>query len=290
MNEHRWRIRFLDSGYCWQLGWLAARKRLGPCKFHAIFLLIEHPQHGRYLIDCGYGPRFMDATRSFPQRFYRWLTPVKFSLAGTPSQILADSGVDLKELTGVFISHFHADHIGGAHCFDGIPFIYRRDSLEHLRNHSRLEQVRHGFLSELLPESSIEIGRTLTSGDFSATNRSVADGMLSDFVSCDYFGDGSLLLVDLPGHADGHMGFWIRSDRDVFYIVDACWDVPAMLAGRQVPFPSRRFQRDWNAYRATQSKLRSLHQNRTDQVSSGDRDDVPAMIACHCLETLPYVS
>lgn len=285
MSEHRWRIRFLDGGYCWQLGWLAARKRLGPCKFHAVFLLVEHPIHGRYLIDCGYGPEFFAATRTLPERLYRWLTPVRLSSFVSPDKILARAGVSLDQLAGVFVSHFHADHIGGATCLDGVPFIYRNDSLSHLEGIRRSEQVRHGFLQKLLPRKLLECGRGISAEDFSFGREP-----LPAFATCDFFGDGSLLLVDLPGHADGHYGFWIRSDRDVFYIVDACWDVPAMLAGRQVPFPSRRFQRDWNAYQTTQSNLRSYYHGQSNRVSETEADTQPLMLACHCLETLRHVS
>src|SRR6516225_4634826 len=71
------RIRFLNSGYCTQLGYFAGRPTWGPTPFYAVFVYLEHPRHGISVIDTGYSPFFQWATRPFPQRLYRWATPVR---------------------------------------------------------------------------------------------------------------------------------------------------------------------------------------------------------------------
>jgi hypothetical protein len=60
------RVSFVNAGYCTQLGYFAGSARRGPAKFHSVFLLLEHAQHGASLIDTGYGPWFLEATRTFP--------------------------------------------------------------------------------------------------------------------------------------------------------------------------------------------------------------------------------
>ena len=93
-------------------------------------------------------------------------------------------------------------------------------------------------------------------------------------------GDGSLRLVDLPGHADGHFGFVLQSaDTRLFYIVDACWHVKVLLDKSPLPWISRRFQHDAAAYFATQDKLRQLTERTGIE-----------LIACHCPRTLQHVS
>jgi glyoxylase-like metal-dependent hydrolase (beta-lactamase superfamily II) len=101
----------------------------------------------------------------------------------------------------------------------------------------------------------------------------------SDFQVLDYWGDGSLLLVDLPGHADGHFGFVLNgTDRPEFYIVDACWHVQVMKDQLPLPWISRRFQHDPAAYFETQRKLNRL----------AVRTEIE-LLACHCPRTLDRV-
>ena len=69
-------VRFVDGGYCRQNEGFVG----GPCgnvrDFHAMFVHGIHPEHGEFLIDTGYSPAFFDATRQFPERLLRRLTPV----------------------------------------------------------------------------------------------------------------------------------------------------------------------------------------------------------------------
>jgi len=100
--------------------------------------------------------------------------------------------------------------------------------------------------------------------------------VLQDFRVGDPWGDGSLLWVDLPGHAAGHCGFLLRTATEtLFYVVDACWDVEAMLAGRRLPALGRMVQADATAYEQTHSRLRDW-----------SRKYRLPLIACHCPRTL----
>ncbi len=49
---------------------------LKPVIFPALAALIRHPSEGWILFDTGYDRRFIEATRPFPERLYRWLTPL----------------------------------------------------------------------------------------------------------------------------------------------------------------------------------------------------------------------
>ena len=93
-------------------------------------------------------------------------------------------------------------------------------------------------------------------------------------------GDGSLLLVDLPGHAEGHVGFILNTDSGrIFYVADAFWDIRVLHAGRQIPRLSRRIQQDWPRYLRTQEKLSALEK----AVEAGE---LPLQLyATHCPTT-----
>jgi len=267
------RVSFVNGGDCTQLGYFAGSARRGPVKFHSVFLLLEHAQHGASLIDTGYGPWFLEATRTFPSKLYRWTLPVHLDARGDASQILAQRGVT--SVREIFISHFHGDHVAGLRHFPMSTYVYRGDALATLSAQSPVRQTCHGFLPALLPDDFTTRGRALDESQFTS-----AVDELSDFRVHDFFGDGELLLIDLPGHAPGHTGFAFRTATERFlYVADACWDMDALLRGRSLPFVSRLLQHSASAYEDTQRKLRDFAARHPDW----------RVLACHCPRTQTHV-
>lgn len=284
-------LQFLHAGWCRQSARLAGASVGGWMRFYAVFVYFEHPMHGGCLIDTGYSEEFFRATQPFPARLYRWITPVDLGDPPGPLARLSAAGIDPASVRQIFVSHFHADHVAGLKSFPKAKFIYRPEAYHRLQSQSVGAQVRHGFLRDLLPDDFVDRGLPLEESRFSSgtldtagtanhrESRGQASPDSNDFRIGDYWGDGSLLLVDLPGHADGHYGFVLQTaERRVFYIVDACWILEAMMEGRRLPWISRRFQHDETAYFATQDKLRRLGQ------TSGLE-----LVACHCPQTLKHV-
>ena len=275
MTQHLSTIRFLHSGWCSQFARLAGAPSWTWTRFYAVFVYFEHPVHGGCLIDTAYSDEFFRATQWPPQRLYRWLTPVHLEEQQDARERLRASGIDPDSVRQIFVSHFHADHIAGLKCFTQAQFIYRREAFDRLQRQSVFSQVQHGFLRELIPPDFTQRGCPLDETRFAA-----GIGDWQGFQTCDYWGDGSLLLVDLPGHADGHFGLVLHSvNGRIFYIVDACWHVQVLLDKSPLPWISRRIQHDAAAYFATQEKLRQLT-GRTGI----------ELIACHCPRTLHHVS
>ncbi len=268
------RVCFLNSGYCTALGYLANRPTWGLTRFYAVFAYLEHPRHGISLIDTGYSPLFQDATRAFPGRLYRWATPMRLDPRGDPCSILQAAGLQPDQATHLFVSHFHGDHIAGLRHFPRASFVYRRASLEYLLNLTRLKQVHNAFLAGLLPDDFTARGLPIEEAAFLPGSDALADLRVYD-----YWGDGDLLLVDLPGHAIGHTGYVIRTAKErIFYVVDATWDRDAMLQGRTLPWLTRRLQFCYKDYIQTQEKLRRF----------AAREDC-LLLACHCPRTQEYV-
>jgi glyoxylase-like metal-dependent hydrolase (beta-lactamase superfamily II) len=260
------RVLFLNSGYCTQLGYFAGRAKPGKTRFNAVFVVLEHERHGVHLIDTGYGPAFFEATRSLPQTFYRWITPVQLDC--TAASTLESCGIRPDDVRSIFISHFHGDHVAGLKLFPRATFVYRREAYESLMRQSAVKQVAHGFLSALLPEDFLQRSAALEEDAFTTP--------FENFRAHDVFGDGELLLVDLPGHSPGHTGFAMRTDdARSFYIADATWDMDVLLKGRRLPAPSRWLQQSSAIYEQTQEQLRSFAAAHPEW----------RMLACHCPRT-----
>lgn len=141
------------------------------------------------LFDTGYAPRPWDT--GLTGSLYQRLLPPELP----PGQDVAEQ-VDPASVTHVVLSHLHPDHVGGLHRFPGATLVLHREQLATVAS----PRLRDGLLRGLLPPWF----------DDAVWDRAV---VVDDLVPGpwglavhDLFGDGSYLLVDLPGHARGHLG------------------------------------------------------------------------------------
>lgn len=266
--------RFFHSGYCRQAARFAGGTSWRWRPFHAVFVLLEHPRHGLALVDTGYGPEFLRATQPWSRRMYRTLLPVTLAPQGDAAGVLRRQGIDPAAIRTIFITHFHADHVAGLRAFPQAELVCRRDAWDVLQAAGPWAQAHHLFLPELLPADLERRAHWLSAADF------VADaGPLPGFAMCDYWQDGSLWLVDLPGHAVGQYGLYTELDqRRWFYVVDASWDLTALAAGRGLPWFLHRAQHAPREYAATQAAIRPLLSSST-----------LTLAACHCAATQRWI-
>ncbi|KAF2832460.1 AhpD-like protein [Ophiobolus disseminans] len=150
---------------------------------------------------------------------------------------LARGGLQPSDIDFVLYSHIHWDHIGEPHDFPTSTFVVGHGSLALLDGTSLSLRGGHSFFEhDLLPsDRTIELCDPLsvttalyeidkTPGSVNLNGSWQAYGSLPQ--TLDVFWDGSLLIVNAPGHLPGHINLLARtSDGSQVYMAgDACHD------------------------------------------------------------------
>jgi glyoxylase-like metal-dependent hydrolase (beta-lactamase superfamily II) len=183
---------------------------------HSIVALLGHPQHGWLLWDAGYAPHMLTATAHFPYSLYRLATPLRLRPELAAAAQLNSLNLAPSDIGAILISHFHADHIAGLADFPSSRFVALREAYGSVAKIRGLRALRRAFVPSLLPRNFA--ARVTLLGPFTGPS---LPGLGATY---DYYGDGSLLLVRLPGHARGQVGLLANTDRGpIFLVADSCW-------------------------------------------------------------------
>lgn len=269
-------VELLAAGSCTHPAWVVTgRATREILRFPSLVGVIRHPERGLILFDAGYSPRFFAETRRFPASLYRRLTPVTCGEGDTVAAQLRAAGRDPDDVALVILSHFHADHVGGLLDFPRARLLYRRAALEReFRERSAWHHLRLALLPGLLPEDLER--RSSFVEDLPVKRLAPAYAPFEE--AYDLLGDGSLLGVDLAGHANGQLGVLVPRTQgpEVFLIADACWQRRA-VTHLEFPHPVvRLITADMRRYRERIRDLHRLSERRPDLV----------WVPSHCAESL----
>lgn len=167
---------------------------------------IEHPTHGRFLVDTGVAAAFRDPDDA----------PVSSMVASAMNfealKIHTDTATWLAAngpLAGVFLTHIHLDHIMGLPDVpDSVPVYTGPGEAE---ASGVLNMFTQGTTDDLIGEAELQTWAYMAD----------PDGELTGVI--DVFGDSSVFAIHAPGHTPGSTAYLVRTPSGPALLVgDAC--------------------------------------------------------------------
>lgn len=210
-------LHVLNTGWATARGWILVRGGgMTKVRVPALVGLIHHPHEGWGLFDTGYSLRVKAETSRGIFWLYRAVAPMSVSAEGTVKEQLARFGLAAADIGWIVLSHFHADHLGGLFDFPRARFITSEVAYRDVRSRRGIRALRCGFVPALLPPGFDD--RLTLISDFHGRE-------LAPFgATHDLFGDGTMVLCKVPGHARGQVCAHLQtSEGPVLLAADGCW-------------------------------------------------------------------
>lgn len=224
----------------------------------AMFALIEHPTEGYILFDTGYSRRYFEATKHFPYSLSGVLTPATVPPEEEVVSQLAQRGISPEQVNWIILSHFDPDHYGGLRDFPQARIVCSWRAWASVAGKTGFAAFRVRLLPGHLPEDMA--ARVYLLPDLEGSE-------IGPFKnSLDLFGDGSIRIVEVPGHAAGQLGAFIlrRNGGEAFLAADACWNMASIEDETFRGGVHRWIAVDKKSQDATYASLRSLKAERKD--------------------------
>jgi len=258
------------AGYCLANAKHAVKGDINKLiKFKALYALIFHKKYGYILFDTGYTQRFFEATKKYPNKIYAIATKVKLLKSEEVKSQLEMNGISPDDIKHVIISHFHADHIGGLKDFAKANFYCTKKSYNQVKNISNFFAFSKGILLDLIPkdfEKKIKFIENIASKK--------DDKFLGTYY--DFFGDNSIKVLNLPGHAVGQIGVILKTNKKKYFLVsDACWDIRAITENKLPNKIVKLFFDSWDDYVSSVERIKKIKMNFPDLV----------LVPTHCSKT-----
>ncbi|KAF3765550.1 hypothetical protein M406DRAFT_60249 [Cryphonectria parasitica EP155] len=190
--------------------------------------------------DSSSGPKNILFDLGLRRNLQEYITPIRehlhtrqpMSTSPDVQQSLIDGGVQPLDISHVILSHVHWDHTGTPADYPQAQFWVGSGALDVLKNglggglgHQHFESKLFDGLNvrefASTPVLLSHDGRPEVEGE-----RNSGWGKIGDLWMYDFIGDGSVYVVDAPGHLPGHVNLLARvgKKRWIYLVGDACHD------------------------------------------------------------------
>ena len=264
------------AGYCYAKENDAIRGgRKQKIVFNALWGLIKHPDKGWVLYDTGYTNRFFEETKTYPNKIYAKMTQVVIDAKDEVKAQLKENGISPEDIQHVIITHFHGDHVAGLRDFPNATFYASRAALKQALKIPRAIAFSKGILKGLHPED-LESRTQIIEEIAIKTEESILGSTF------DLFGDDSIKMIWLPGHAAGQMGVLLETEKKQYLLAaDSVWlkkSFEEMILPNSIV---RLFFHSWRDFKESLAKIHEYHKAYPET----------AIIPTHCaVSTDPLVS
>lgn len=171
--------------------------------------VVRHPQ-GLLLIDTGLGREIEEQFSQEMPWALRWLTAFERPVAARDQ--LHAAGIEPEDVRDLLLTHLHWDHAGGIKDFPWARVWHPQQGIDEALNLADDDSAF--FLSQI-------DGPAIQWQPFA-----FADGPYESFpASHDFYGDGTIVLVPMPGHTETSLGVFLnlRDGRRFLFSGDTTW-------------------------------------------------------------------
>ena len=205
----------------------------------SLSFLVQHPSTNgkktRLVFDLGLK---RDLTRYPPAQQTHILNRQPTILHPDCADSLRSGGLDpAKDIDIVMLSHVHWDHEGTPDDFTSSRFVVGSGTLNLLAHGAPPHYPKEIFNPDLLPhDRTSELPPTSTESSTAAASKT--EHVWRPFAgfphTLDFFSDGSLYVVDSPGHLFGHINLLARMSHTKWaYLGGDCCHDPRILTGEK---------------------------------------------------------
>lgn len=167
--------------------------------------LIEHPE-GLFMVDTGETASSVTQPSYYPKwhPYYRTSVKMKIKPEEEVGEQLKKMGIINKDINKVILTHFHTDHTGGLHHFEGTKVFASEKDYKLAQG---ISGKLRGYLPHRWPENFNPIPVIFNKEEIGPFKKSYR-----------LTKKGDIFIVPTPGHTPNHQSVIVKSDDKIFFI------------------------------------------------------------------------